>query len=535
MIEQIDCDIAIVGAGTAGCVLADTLSRDSRLRVTLIEAGTAPSSPLVSMPAGFAKLFRSKLDWAFESEPQQHAGGRRIFIPRGRMLGGSANLNAQIHQWGHPEDFSEWTRMGADGWGWSDVAPTFKRQESFADRAGDSVRGRDGPQSVSLNRHVHDGASAFVAAARAAGLGERTDYSGSDSEGAYIAQINHRAGRRWSVYDAYLKPAMKRKSLRVITRAQVERVVFQGRHAVGVKLSMGGDSRILRARTVILAAGAIGSPHLLMLSGVGPEGMLRRAGVDVLADRSGVGANLHDHPMTTIAYGTSRKDTFKAAETPQNLIRYLVRRTGPLASNIAEAIAFARSSPELKAPDIELLFAPLHWNEQALKPPDYHGFTIGAALLAPVSRGKISLGEKPDGPPHIDFGFFADAKGSDKAVMLAAMRLAHRVAGAAPLKSMISRDMDGHPWAGAEEALFRSACRSLQTVYHPAGTCRMGKDDEAVVSPRGKVQGVGGLWVADASVMPSPVRGHPNATIAMLAERIAGFVLEDVRAAAIMN
>lgn len=524
MVETADCDIVIVGAGTAGCVLAEALTRHQRLRVTLVEAGPSPSSLMVSMPAGFAKLFRSKLDWALESEPQRHAGGRRIFTPRGKMLGGSANMNAQIHQWGHPQDFADWERLGAAGWSWDVVAPVFRRQEAYADRTDDTVRGEEGPQNVCLNRHVHDASRAFVSAARAAGLGLRSDYNGDDSQGAFIAQVAHRAGRRWSVYDACLKPAMQRRNLRVVTHANVTGVTFSGKRATGVEMIAGRQRQTVRARAVVLAAGAFASPDLLMRSGVGDGETLRASGQAVVHHLPGVGRNLHDHPMTTLTYATSRRDTFKAAESPGNLVRYLMRRAGPLASNVAEAIAFARTSPELRAPDVELLFAPLHWNDQALKPPAYHGFTIGVALLAPVSRGAVLRGDRPDAPPRIDFNFFSDAGGSDKSVLAAGMRIARRVSQSSPLSGMIDGEMDAANWNDGEDALLTSAWRSLQTVYHPGGTCRMGSDANAVVSPRGEVAGVEGLWVSDASVMPSPVRGHPNATVAMLAERMAGFV-----------
>ena len=524
MIEAKDSDIVIVGAGTAGCVLAEALTRDQRLRVTLVEAGPPPSSLMVSMPAGFAKLFRSKLDWAMESEPQQHAGGRRIFTPRGKMLGGSANMNAQIHQWGHPQDFADWEMLGAAGWNWDAVAPIFRRQETYADRVDDAVRGGGGPQNVGLNRHVIDASRAFVTAARAAGLGERADYNGGDSEGAFISQVAHRAGRRWSVYDACLKPAMQRRNLQVVTRASVTRILFSSRRATGVEIAIGQQRQTIRARGVVLAAGAFGSPHLLMKSGMGNGDDIRAAGLPVIHHLPGVGQNLHDHPMVTLSYATSRRDTFKSAESPQNLARYLTRRAGPLASNVAEAIAFARTSPGLAAPDVELLFAPLHWNDQALKPPAYHGFTIGVALLAPASRGTVKMGMRPDDSPKIDFNFFSDDCGSDGSVMAAGMRIARRISQAAPLAAMIDREMDAPNWRDGEAALLASVWRSLHPVYHPAGACRMGIDANAVVSPHGEVTGAEGLWVSDASVMPSPVRGHPNATVAMLAERMAGFV-----------
>jgi choline dehydrogenase len=525
---MMDADIVIVGAGTAGCVLAEALTRSGKLRVVLIEAGGAPSSPFVGIPAGFAKLFNSKLDWAYWSEPQRYAHGRRVFMPRGRMLGGSCNMNAQVHQWGHPQDFEEWRAAGCEGWGWNDVAPVLAVQEAFA--GGGETRGGDGPMKTQVNAHANAASHAFVAAARAVGTSSGASYNGAAYEGAWIAEIAHEHGKRFSAFDAYLKPAMKRANLLVLSNATAERLIFERRRAVGVVARGRGEIREIRAQAaVVVAAGAFGSPALLMRSGLGPGRHLQENGVNVVVDAPGVGENLHDHPMSALIVKTRRRDTFKAAESPANLVRYLVRKAGPLASNAAEAIAFARSSAGLTAPDMELVFAPLEWRKQALKPPKVHAFTLGAAVVAPKSRGALRLAGKGI---SVDLGLFSDGDGADRRVLLSALAWARRVSMQAPLAAEITGELDPAPWDAGEDELFAWACRTLQTVYHPAGTCRMGRGPGAVVSPQLDVNGVDGLWVADVSVMPSPVRGHPNAATAMIAERAAQFVTHRLERAA---
>lgn len=515
-----DADIIVVGAGTAGCVLVEALSRSGKLKCLLIEAGGAPSSPFVGIPAGFAKLFKSRLDWAHWSEPQVAAHGRRVFMPRGKMLGGSSNMNAQIHQWGHPQDFEAWRTAGCEGWGWEDVAPVIAAQEAYAG-SGDG-RGRDGPMKVEANGSAHRASHAFVAAAGGGRPGCHASYNGAAYEGAWIAEITHHRGKRFSVYDAYLKPAMARANVETVAHANVERLIFEGRRAVGVITETAAGRREFRARAgIVLAAGAFGSPAILLRSGVGAGAQLQANGIDVVADTPGVGENLHDHPVSMLMAAARRRDTFKAAESPANLLAYLLRKSGPLASNAAEAIAFSRSSPELAAPDMELIFAPLEWRDQALSAPKVHALTIGAAAVAPRSRGTVRLA---GAGLSIDLGLFTDPAGEDRRVLLSALRWARRVCAQAPLSGEMEGELDPAPWSAADSELFAWACRTLQTVYHPGGTCAIGVGPRAVVTPRLNHPGLEGLWVADASVMPGPVRGHPNAAIAMIARRGAGFV-----------
>ena len=510
-------DFILVGAGTAGSALAEALTRDGRTRVLMVEAGPAPSSPFVDIPAGFTKLFRSRLDWNFQSEPDPRTG-RSVYIPRGRMLGGSANLNAQIHQWGHPSDFAAWTAAGATGWSWDDVAPVYRALECL-DRA-EEGRGADGPLHVASRPQIHPLSRAFVAAAGHAA--QSPGYNNHDPEGAWVSEVTQRAGRRFSTWHGLLKPAMRRANLETLTGAYAEAIVFDGHRASGLRVMQSGRRRTLSARRgVIVCAGAFGSPHLLMRSGIGKASHLQSFGIDVVRDLPGVGANLHDHPMACPTFATQRRDTLKSAESPGNLMRYILGRRGALASNIAEAIAFSRSMPGLPAPDVEFLFAPVEWRGEGLAPPKHHGFTIAVILLRPRSRGSVTLLDPaPSATPRIDLALLCDADGMDRRAMIAAVRAARDIAGRAPLAASCTGELAPGAEARSDEALSAWLDREIQTVYHPGGTCSIG----TVVDSRLAVHGTTSLWVADASVMPSMVSGHPNLTAAMIGARAAGFI-----------
>lgn len=519
-------DVIIVGAGTAGCVLAERLTRSDRRRVLLIEAGGDPRSPFVRIPAGFAKLFKSPLDWAFESEPQMHADGRRIFVPRGRMLGGSANINAQIHQWGHPADYEAWVAAGAHGWGWADVAPTFRAQEQWLGDDPEHTRGHDGPMVISPPREPRAMSHAFVAAARAAGLGHQSQYNGEAYTGAWMTELAHKAGRRFSVYDAYLLPALRRPNLEVMRGGHVTRITMDDGRATGVIVRRDGVETQHAAGGVVLAAGAFGSPQLLMLSGIGPAEALTTLGIPLHVDAPEVGANLQDHPMGAVIFRTRSRDTLKRAESPLQLLKYLLGRRGMLTSNAVEAMAFApvHGGPG-SPPDIELLFAPFEWRNEGLEPPRIDAFSIGAAVIAPASRGTLRLrSANPLDAPCIDFGLFSDPEGRDARAMLAAVRLARQIASTPPLADVVETECFPGAAVDTDDALRAALHSTLQTVYHPTSTCRMGADARAVVDPQLRVRGVDSLWVIDASVMPTVPRGHPNAAVAMIADRGATWI-----------
>lgn len=522
-------DLIIVGGGTAGSVLAGRLTESGRTRVALVEAGDAPASMLVRMPAGMAKLFKSPFDWAFESEPHPGLGDRRVFIPRGKMLGGSSNMNAQVHQWCHPADFDGWAAHGARGWAWHDVAPVFRRMEAVRGLASSNGhRGRSGPMQVEQLRSPNPLTLAFVAAARAAGLGggdAAPDYNGGPYTGAWISQVAHRRGRRFSAYDAYLKPALARRNLEVVTGAQVTRVLFEDGRAAGVVVRRGDSEQTLRAaRGVVLAAGAYGTPQILQLSGIGPARQLRALGIDVVRDVPQVGANLQEHPLLPVMMRARRPISLKKAESPLNLLAWLIAGRGMLASNVAEAVAFASSDGDA-APDVELCFVPVEWRGEGLEPPLVHGFGCGVVVVAPRSRGSVRLrSADPLAPPVIDLGLLSDLDGADLRALTHGVDLFRRIVATDPL----AREADGEITPGADvrgaDAIRAHCASALQTIYHPTSTCRMGTDDAAPVTPELRLRGVDGLWVADASVMPTVPRGHPNAVVAMIADRAADLV-----------
>jgi choline dehydrogenase len=517
-------DYIVIGAGTAGSVLAHELTASGRDRVLLIEAGGNPNL-MVRIPAGFPKLFRSKLDWGYQSEPQQGCDGRVVYFPRGKMLGGSSNMNAQIHQWGHPADFDGWAKQGARGWSWDDVAPTFRAMESLTGcPPDDQSRGALGPMIVGRPAAPHPLAVDFVAAAASAGLRGEGHYNGARYNGAWLTEQAHRRGSRFSAYDAYLKPAMHRANLRVIRNAHATGLLFEGRRAVGVRTSGAGDETHRAARGIILAAGAIGSPHILMLSGIGPAEQLRSQGIGVVRDAAGVGANLQDHPLSGLKFRTRRPITMKGADGLWPLLQWLVARRGPLASSSIDAFAFTNVLGG-DAPDLELLFGPLDVCDQLHAPPAEHAYSIATIAISPKSRGSIRLrsGSARDAP-IIDLGFLTDPAGDDARVLVAGARLARSIAAAEPLASQTIGEFAESASAESDEALLAYLKTMLQTVYHPCGTCRMGSDDAAVVEPDLRVKGIDGLWVADASVMPSVPRGHPNAAVAMIAKRGAEMI-----------
>lgn len=502
-------DYIIVGGGTAGCVLAERLSASGKDNVLVIEAGERPTNPFVKIPAGFARLFKSGCDWDYATAPQQSARHRTIYVPRGKMLGGSANMNASIHQWGHPTDFDGWSSMGAHGWAWRDVQPLFDALESQV--------------AFETNGNTHEATSAFVATVRQLFGNSAQRYNGSAYEGAWIAEISTRRGRRHSVYDSHLRPALRRRNLTIMTGAKVDRVIFEAGRATGVILV--NDLQIDANAGVILTAGAIESPTLLMRSGIGEYDHLHAMGISTQVHSPHVGRHVQDHPMVVPSFATVRSNSYKSAESLSNLLTYLFRKKGPLASNAAEAIAFVRSSPKLHLPDTELLFAPFEWRNEALASPSIHAISIGVAVAAPCSRGRIQLASKnPQAAPIIDLGLLTDDDGIDRRTMLAGLKCARTVAATAPLSEYLTVEHAPGTQSVSDEALYDWICNEVQTVYHPSCSCRMGSAQSGVVSPQLAVHGVERLWIADASVMPSLIRGHPNMAVAMIASRAAGFI-----------
>jgi choline dehydrogenase len=519
-------DFIIVGAGTAGCVLSERLTASGRHRVLLIEAGPKPNSMFVRIPLGVAKLFKTHLDWNFESEPHAALGGRRVFIPRGKMLGGSSNMNAQIHQWCHPADFDGWAASGAPGWAWNDVAPVFRRMESWAGSVGDdSARGHSGPMIISPLRTPNPLSVAFVRAAHAVGLEGSSDYNGGPFAGAWLSQVAQKNGRRHSAYDAYLKPAMSRSNLEVRAGSHATRVLLEDGRAVGVTVHRDGREEALRAgRGVVLACGAYGTPQLLQLSGIGPANHLRQHGIPVMRDVPGVGSNLQEHPFLPVAFRARRPISLKRAESALQLFAWLLFNRGVLTSNLAEAMAFTSTKGET-VPDLELCFAPVEWRDQGLNPPQVHAFGCCVVALAPRSRGSVRLrSSDPLAAPAIDLALLSDPDGADADVLVKGVELFRRIVATEPLASESAGELTPGPDVHGRDAVLAYCSEALQTIYHPAGTCRMGMDTAAPVTPDLRFRDYDSLWVADASVMPTVPRGHPNAVVAMIAHRAADLI-----------
>ncbi|MGE0441861.1 MAG: GMC family oxidoreductase [Gemmatimonadales bacterium] len=505
-------DFVVVGAGSAGAVVASRLSEEAACSVELLEAG-GPAVPSASLiPAAFSRLFGTAADWRFRTEPEPELDGRQLYWPRGRMLGGSSAMNAMI--WTPPSraDLDGWRDLGNPGWGWDDCEPALRRAELAAPPAPDRVG-----IPVSRHRTINPMTHAFLGAAGRFGAEPNDGFRSGTLDGAGLFQVTQWRGRRVSAAAGYLAPVRSRPNLTITTGALARRILFDGSRAVGVEYRRGSELRIARGR-VVLAAGAVGSPHLLLASGVGPAADLAPLGITVVADLPGVGANLQDHLAAGVVFRCSRPVSLAGAGGPIDVLRYLLFRSGPLTSNVAEAGAFIRVGDPAPGPTIELLFAPVFFVDHGRGNPEGHGFTIATVLLQPDSRGRITLaGADPEAPPRIAPRYLSEPGDLRR---LASGLEAARAWAAAPEFDRYRGDEflpgQGHP------ALAIRA--HAETLYHPVGTCRMGADGGAVVGSDLRVHGVEDLWVADASVMPRITSSHTHAPTVIIGERTAELV-----------
>jgi len=516
-------DVVIVGAGSAGCVLASRLSEDRGRRVLLLEAGPPDRHPYVKIPAAFPKLFGSRLDWGERSEPQEALGGRRVYLPRGRLLGGSSSINAMMWVRGLPADYAAWEELAGPGWGWPDALAYFRRIEDTAAplaAADPGQHGRGGPLSISPPRQLNPLTSAWLEAARTLGM-PLLEQNGAASHGVAPAALSQRHGRRHSAADAYLRPALRRTNLTVRTGMLVDRVLVADGRAVGVAYRRGGREAIAAADEVVLAAGTVGSPALLQRSGIGPAPLLRRLGIEVVADVAGVGAGLADHLASGVVVESRLPLTLAAAERPVELWRFVTRRRGLLTSNVAEGYGYLRSDPALSLPDLEVIFAPVAFLEEGLVVPKEHGLTLAAVLLTPESRGSVAItAPDPAAAPAIDPRYLSDPAGADAARLSAGVRWCLRVLTCEPLASLAGRRLLPAGELADDEVVVAASLRdNAQTLYHPVGTCAMGSAATSVVDPELRLRAVAGLRVVDASAIPRLVRGHTNAATMMLAEK----------------
>lgn len=514
----------IVGAGTAGCVLAERLS--TRHSVVLIEAGGGADALEVRVPAAFSKLFKTDRDWNFSSAAEPGAEGRSLYIPRGKMLGGSSSINAMLYVRGRRSDYDGWAAAGAHGWDWDSVRQIFIEMESNS-RGRDSHHGDSGPVHVEDQRAPNPVTRAFIDAAVDSGIPANHDFNGDVQDGVGLFQVTQRRGRRWSAADAFLSRAMRRPTLEVVTRAKASRIIFESGRAIGVEYRSGGVAgRVMAEREVILSAGAIGSPHLLQLSGVGSAEQLSDLGIDVEVDLPGVGANLQDHPVVPVMYDSLRPGTLDDADNTVERLRWLLLRGGRLTSPVAEAGVFVRSHSEIAEPDLEFHFGPCAFESHGLKPYPGHAFTIGPVLINPRSRGRILLtSADPSVAPRIEVNCLTEPEDVD--ALVSGVEIARDIASRAPLDSFRGVErLPGRAVTG-RDALLAYVRKRVELIYHPVGTCRMGSDEGSVVDPQLRVRGVEGLRVVDASVMPTVTSGNTNAPTLMIAERASRMILGD--------
>jgi choline dehydrogenase-like flavoprotein len=510
-------DVVIVGAGTAGCVLASRLTEDTGVSVLLLEAGPRARKLETRIPAAFSRLYRTPLDWGDSTVVQEGLDGREVVFPRGRMVGGSAAMNAMMVLRGNPADYDAWAGAGCPGWSWADVEPAF-------------AKSRDGPFPLVEQRDRHVLTEAFVHAAQATGIPFTEDLNGRDNAGVGYVRVSQRRGRRFGVAEGYLKPALRRPNLTVVTGALATRVVVERGRATGVAYRLHGEGKgdeeqATAAREVVLCAGAIGSPQLLQLSGIGPREAIEPVGVEVVHELPGVGRNLVDHLANGLLVRTRGTETLASAESLRNLVNWWLRGRGPLTSNLGEAAAFVRTRPDLPSPDLELVFVPVLFEEEGLKQPTEHGFTLAVVLLQPRSSGTVTLrSADPLDPPAIDPRYLTDPEGQDARTLLEGLRLARSVVAREPLSGFVEAELLPGSEAQTDDDLLAHLRALSQTLYHPAATCRMGTDALAVVDPRLRVRGLNGLRVVDASVIPRLPSGHTNWPTVMIAERAAELI-----------
>jgi choline dehydrogenase-like flavoprotein len=509
-------DYVIVGAGSAGCVLAGRLSEDPDVDVLLLEAGGPDSAPEVHIPGIWPIMLKSSLDWDLLGEREPGLGGRRLYLPRGRMLGGSSSINAMIYLRGNRADYDGWAENGADGWSYDEVLPYFKRAEDN-ERGEDEFHGVGGPLAVSDSRSMHPLVDAQLEAAVEAGYALLPDLNVDRPEGVGRFQLNQRDGRRFSTADAYLHPAIGRPNLAVRDCAFVERVVFDGDRAVGVELVRNGvRERVEAEREVILAAGAYQSPVLLMLSGIGPAADLALFGITVREDLP-VGQNLQDHCMVNVNYESSVPALFDIF-TPENFGLFEQESRGPLTSNYPEAGGFFRTRPDLEAPDVEFHFSPSMFYDEGLTAPHAHGYAYGPVVIKPSSRGSVTLRTPmADSKPKVLCNFLATEE--DRASMVEGVRIALELARQPALKA-VEKAAYSVPASDSEADILEWVSRAGQSVYHPTSTCAMG----SVVDSELRVYGVEGLRVVDASVMPTITRSNTHAPTVMIAEKAADLI-----------
>ena len=524
-------DYVVVGGGAAGCVVANRLSEDSRNTVCLVEAGGWNSSFMIRTPAltVFTVPRANRWNWGFETTPQPGLGGRTVYEPRGKGLGGSSAINSMVYTRGHRTDYDDWAALGNNGWSFRDVLPFFRKAERNA-RGGDAYHGAAGPMVISEPRYINEAHRAFVAAAVEAGFSQTADFNGEEQEGFGIYQLNQADGQRCAAAKAYVEPARSRPNLRIVTNAHARRLLFKGRRATGVEYRRGARTAQLHARReVIVSCGAFQSPQLLMLSGIGREAHLRDHGIEVASNLAGVGENLRDHITVFLPYASSDKTLVgnpfaRPLKSFAAVVDYLFRRKGLLTTVAAESGGFVRTDLSLPRPDAQFFFMPIvGFNTPRMR--NGYGFMLNGCLLRPESHGRVNLRSGDwTAAPLIDPGFLSDER--DLAVLLRIVKLAQRICSMRKLARYQGRDLV-YGKCRSDIDFVTAIRRTAGTAHHPVGTCRMGSDAAAVVDARLRVRGIGGLRVVDASIMPTIIGGNTQAPTIMIAEKASAMILED--------